>query len=173
MHALPYLTVPTAAAPVGAPALAMSLAAHPERWRSLLDYRTEPMPRPHEQVSGTRWYRLLERTPDHEVWLLSWMPGQGTDLYDHGPASGAFAVAAGTLTERVVSRRGPTEVPRQLTAGRVRAFGPHYVHQVVNAGTVPAVSVHVYAPGLSTMNTYRVTERGLVHHSVEQAGVDW
>lgn len=162
MHALPYLTVPTAAAPAGAPALAMAYAAHPERWRPLVDYRAD-----------TRWYRLLERADGREVWLLSWLPGQGTDLHDHGPASGAFAVVAGTLTERVIARRGPTEVTRQLTAGRVRAFGPHYVHQVVNSGTVPAVSVHIYAPGLTTMNTYRVTERGLVHRSVEQAGVDW
>lgn len=171
MHALPYLTVPTAAAPVGAPALAMSLAAHPERWRPLVDYRADPMPRPCEQVSGIRWYRLLDRTEGQEVWLLSWLPGQGTELHDHGAASGAFAVAAGTLTERVGPRHGRAEVTRSLPAGRVRAFGPHYVHQVVNLGTVPAVSLHVYTPGLATMNTYRVTDSGLAQRSVEHAGV--
>ncbi|MDQ3886608.1 MAG: cysteine dioxygenase family protein [Actinomycetota bacterium] len=161
MHAVPYLTIP-AAGPGDPPALAMSLAAHPERWLQLVDFRPD-----------TRWCRLLECAAGYEVWLLSWLPGQGTDLHDHGPASGAFAVAVGTLTERAVTRGNGVEITRRLTAGRVRAFGPSYVHQVTNTGSMPAVSVHVYAPTLATMNTYRVAPEGLVHVSVEQAGVDW
>lgn len=167
MYAVPDLTVPAAgAARSGGPiSLAMMLAAHPERWRPLVDYRTD-----------TRWYRLLERTEQHEVWLLSWLPGQGTELHDHGPASGAFAIAAGTLTERVVavkSDRSPVEVTRTLAAGHCRAFGPHYIHQVINNGAVPAVSVHVYTPGLSLMNRYQVESGQLCHAGVEQPGVDW
>ncbi len=139
MHAVPYLTVPAPdmTRPGGPASLAMTLAANPEWWRPLVDYR--------------RWYRLLERTAQHEVWLLSWLPGQGTDLQDHGPASGAFAIAAGTLTERVVATtpgRPPVEVTRELAVGRCRAFGPHYVHQVTNSGAAAAVSVHVYTPAL-------------------------
>jgi predicted metal-dependent enzyme (double-stranded beta helix superfamily) len=167
MHAVPYLTVPApGTARFGGPtSLAVTLAAHPERWRPLVDYRTD-----------TRWYRLLECTEQREVWLLSWLPGQGTDLHDHGPASGAFAVAAGTLTERVVAAkpgRSPVEVTRELVAGRCRVFGPRYVHQVTNTGTVPAVSVHVYTPGLNMMNRYRVEPAELHHVGIEQAGVDW
>ncbi len=167
MYAVPYLTVPApGSARSGGPiSLAMRLAAHPERWRPLVDYRTD-----------TRWYRLLQRTEQYEVWLLSWLPGQGTDLHDHGPASGAFAIAAGTLTERVVAAtpgRPLVEVTRELAAGRCRVFGPHYVHQVTNTGTVPAVSVHVYTPGLTMMNRYRVEPGELHHVGVEQAGVDW
>ena len=167
MHAVPYLTVPAAdmVRPGSPTSLAMSLAAHPERWRPLVDYRID-----------TRWYRLLERNPHYEVWLLSWLPGQGTDLHDHGPASGAFAVASGTLTERVVAGkpgRPPVEVSRTLETGRCRVFGPRYVHQVTNTGGIPAVSVHVYTPGLTVMNRYRVEPPGLRHVAVEQAGVDW
>jgi predicted metal-dependent enzyme (double-stranded beta helix superfamily) len=167
MHAVPYLTVPAPdmVRPGGPTSLAMTLAAHPERWRPLLDYRTD-----------TRWYRVLERTEQREVWLLSWLPGQGTDLHDHGPASGAFAIAAGTLTERVVAAkpgRPPVEITRTLNTGRCRAFGPHYVHQVTNTGAVPAVSVHVYTPALTVMNRYRLEPPGLRHLAVEQAGVDW
>ena len=40
-----------------------------------------------------------------EIWLLSWVPGQGTALHDHGLSAGAFAVAQGTLIERVVDGR--------------------------------------------------------------------
>jgi predicted metal-dependent enzyme (double-stranded beta helix superfamily) len=167
LHAVPYLTVPAAdtVRPGSPTSIAMTLAAHPERWRPLVDYRAD-----------TRWYRLLESTGRHEVWLLSWLPGQGTDLHDHGPACGSFAVAAGTLTERVVAvkpGRPPVEVTRALDAGSSRAFGPHYVHQVTNTGGVPAVSVHVYTPGLSVMNRYRLEPHELRHVAVEQAGVDW
>ncbi|MGH3765804.1 MAG: cysteine dioxygenase [Pseudonocardiaceae bacterium] len=167
MHAVPYLTVPAPdmVRPGSPTSLAMTLAAHPERWRPLVDYRTD-----------TRWYRLLEQHQQYEVWLMSWLPGQGTDLHDHGPASGAFAIAAGMLTERVVATRadGSTvEVTRELGAGRCRAFGPRYVHQVTNTGPVPAVSVHIYTPGLTSMNRYRLEPSGVEHIAVEQAGVDW
>jgi predicted metal-dependent enzyme (double-stranded beta helix superfamily) len=167
VHAVPYLTVPAPdmTRPGSPTSLAMTLAAHPERWRPLLDYRTD-----------TRWYRLLERTPQHEVWLLSWLPGQGTDPHDHGPASGAFAIAAGTLTERMLAAKpdgSVVEVTRKLSIGRCRAFGPHYVHQVTNTAAVPAVSVHIYTPGLTIMNRYRLESPGLRRVGVEQAGVDW
>lgn len=167
MHAVPYLTVPgpDMVRPGSPTSLAMALAAHPERWRPLVDYRAD-----------TRWYRLLDRNSHHEVWLLSWLPGQGTDLHDHGPASGAFAIAAGTLTERVVAAkpgRPLVEVTRSLETGRCRVFGPHYIHQVSNTGSVPAVSVHVYSPGLAVMNRYRLEPPELCHVAVEQAGVDW
>ena len=167
MHAVPYLTVPPTdiARPGGPVKIAMGLAAHPEWWRPFVGYR-----------SDTRWYRLLERSEQHEVWLLSWQPGQGTDLHDHGPASGALAIAAGRLTERVVTiqpGQSPVEVTRTLAAGGCRAFGPHYIHQVTNTGAVAAVSVHVYSPALTVMNRYRLEPQGLRHLSVEQAGVDW
>jgi predicted metal-dependent enzyme (double-stranded beta helix superfamily) len=119
---------------------------------------------------------MLTRTEQREVWLLSWLPGQGTDLHDHGPASGAFAVAAGTLTERVFATKPgepPVQISRTLATGQSRAFGPHYIHQVTNTGTVPAVSVHVYTPSLTIMNRYRLEPEGLLHLAVEQAGVNW
>jgi hypothetical protein len=171
--------VPAASRPTGAAALAVSIGLRPDVWSPLVEYRTE-----------SRWTHLLDPEaalaaldpslrPELEaaqVWLLSWLPGQGTPLHDHGASAGAFAVARGTLTERVVAgrRTGP---PRQsvadLTAGRVRHFGPHHVHQVVNTAAEAAVSVHVYTPPLRLMNTYRIGPQGLVRIGTERAGVDW
>ena len=145
--------------------LVMTWAAQVDRWRPFIDYR-----------SDTRWYRLLERTEDHEVWLLSWLPGQGTDLHDHGPAAGAFTVATGTLTERVIATplgRPPVVQISVLSVGGWRAFGPHYIHQLTNAGTVAAVSVHAYTPALTVMNRYRLESQGLRHIGAERVGVDW
>ena len=64
-----------------------------------------------------RWYDRLDTADDHEVWLLTWLPGQGTDLHDHGGSAGAFVVVSGVLTEDTVQRRPAAPAPR-LAAGR-------------------------------------------------------
>ena len=163
----------------GAVALAAGLAAASSQWLPLVEYRP-----------AGRWTRLLsagEAAPmldpslhadlaAAQVWLLSWLPDQGTALHDHGRSAGAFAVVHGTLTERIVAG-GPDPAVRQstadLAAGRIRHFGPHYVHQVTNTAHEPAVSVHVYSPRLIVMNTYAIKDNRLVHTGSERAGVDW
>ncbi|UVS81193.1 cysteine dioxygenase family protein [Actinokineospora sp. UTMC 2448] len=129
MFAVPPNTValggtPAAAHPV---LIARQVAADRARWAHLLRYDPDE-----------RFAALVERTLDQEVWLLSWLPGQATDLHDHGWASGAFTVVTGTLTERV----GAGE--HALAAGQSRVFGPGYAHQVRNDSADPAVSIHVY-----------------------------
>ena len=165
--------------PSGAAALAVALTLRTELWAPLVEYR-----------EASRWSSLIDPAAAAEVlepalhadlagaqvWLLSWLPGQATDLHDHGTSAGAFAVARGTLTERVVSARRDSTVHQattDLAAGRVRFFGAHYVHQVSNTLAEPAVSVHVYAPALRWMNTYRVDQGALERTGTERAGVDW
>jgi len=176
--ALPSLPVP-AVRPRGAAAVATALARRadlwaprveyraPSRWASLVDLRAAAAvlaPALHDDLAGV------------QVWLLSWLPGQGTGLHDHGESAGAFAVARGTLTERVVTGRPgdpAREVSHDLVADRVRSFGTHYVHQVVNRQDEAAVSVHVYAPALRWMTSYDVADGRLVRTGSGRAGVDW
>jgi mannose-6-phosphate isomerase-like protein (cupin superfamily) len=132
--------------------------------------------------AASRWYARIGGDPTHEAWLLTWLPGQSTDLHDHGGSAGAFLVVGGVLTEQVV-RAGAAGVPREagpvvpreasLGEGTVRAFGPRHVHRIVNAGAVPAVSLHVYAPALREMTRYRIDGGVLSVAVVERAGVDW
>jgi len=124
---------PAAAHPVR---IAREYATDPDRWRRELRYRADQ-----------RFVRLLERTPDHEVWLMSWLPGQCTEPHDHGGPTGAFTVVFGVLTESVFGRDGAVEAVHVLHGGQSRAFGPNYVHQVSNDGPDPAVSIHVFRPG--------------------------
>ncbi|GAA1744254.1 cysteine dioxygenase family protein [Luedemannella helvata] len=121
--------------------------------------------------AGRRWYARLGAGPDHEAWVLTWLPGQETDLHDHGGSAGAFLVVTGVLTESLVSRGALADTP--MSAGTVREFGAHHVHRVANRGTVPAVSVHVYAPALTAMTRYRLAGGELLVESMAQAGVDW
>ncbi|MCX4448817.1 cysteine dioxygenase [Streptomyces sp. NPDC087866] len=127
--------------------LARTIAAERDLWEPLVQYD-----------ATSRWYHRLRTVPQglgsarpgetplgYEVWLLSWVPGQGSGLHDHGPSSGVLTVLDGELTER--TDRGK----RTLGAGAQRVFAPGYVHEVVNDSLEPAVSLHIYYPGLTDM----------------------
>ncbi|WP_203711388.1 cysteine dioxygenase [Asanoa siamensis] len=118
-----------------------------------------------------RWYQRIAATPEHEVWLLTWLPGQHTDLHDHGGASGGFTVVSGALTEETVQRG--TLRTKALPPGAGRRFGPRYVHRVSNNGPDPAISVHCYAPELTTMTRYDLIDGALRVADVARAGVAW
>src|SRR3984885_7770252 len=68
-----------------------------------------------------RWYEQIHLDDSHEVWLISWLPGQETGFHDHGGSAGAFAVVLGTLEEH---RAGAD--PLTVSSGQVRAFGSEY-----------------------------------------------
>ncbi|MGW7365990.1 cysteine dioxygenase [Streptomyces sp. NPDC054841] len=114
--------------------LARSIAADPAQWAHLVQYD-----------ATTRWYHRLRTGPGYEVWLLSWVPGQGSGLHDHGRSSGVLTVLDGELTERTAT------ASRSLAVGAQRVFAPGYVHEVVNDSLEPAVSLHIYFPGLTEM----------------------
>ncbi|MFF1833907.1 cysteine dioxygenase [Streptomyces sp. NPDC058231] len=114
--------------------LARTIAADRAQWAPLVRYD-----------ATTRWYHRLRTGPGYEVWLLSWVPGQGSGLHDHGPSSGVLTVLEGELTERT------ERTARSLDAGTQRVFAPGYVHEVVNDSLEPAVSLHIYYPGLTEM----------------------
>jgi Cysteine dioxygenase type I len=141
--------------------IAGAVAADPARWRGPVRFD-----------GVRRWFRRLDLADDHEVWLLSWLPGQNTGLHDHGRAAGAFAVARGRVTERTVAGSGRVR-RRTYAAGRVRSFGSRHVHDVVNDFGGPAVTVHVYSPPLTAMRRYELTTSGLVHIGTDRAERDW
>jgi hypothetical protein len=126
-------------------------------------------------TAAERWYHRIGVEPDHEVWLLTWLPGQGTDMHDHGGSAGAFHVLSGTLTEDTVAEGGPGVriTARELGEGAGRRFGSRHIHRITNRSGRPAVSIHVYGPALATMTRYRITDGALEVATVEQAGVQW
>ena len=138
------------------------LAAATGEWSALVRY-----------TEDERWYHRLERGENHEVWLLSWLPGQRTGFHDHCGSSGAFAVVQGELRERTPAAGRPQPVSAAFPAGRARSFGPRHVHEVVNESAAPAVSIHAYSPPLAGMRRYELTRSGLVLAAVETAGERW
>jgi predicted metal-dependent enzyme (double-stranded beta helix superfamily) len=142
-------------------ALALRLAANPAEW--LARVRLNP---------AGRWYERIHCDDSHDVWVISWLPGQATGFHDHGEVTGAFAVVWGTLMERRVVGQAPTGrvVAKPVGAGGSRSFGPGYIHDVRNAAaSAVAVSVHAYSPPLTVMTRYDLTPGGLVKLDTEGA----
>jgi rhodanese-related sulfurtransferase/mannose-6-phosphate isomerase-like protein (cupin superfamily) len=104
-----------------------------------------------------RWYERLYHGPDHDIWVISWMPGQSTGFHDHGESSGAFVVTTGVLEEH-----RPGEQTHLVHPGQLRAFGPDYAHDVRNESLAPAISIHAYSPPLNEMNEYELDGSELV-----------
>ena len=132
--------------------LAQRLAARPQDWVERVRLR-----------SDEPWFERIEQGPDHDVWLISWLPGQTTGFHDHGESSGAFAVALGALEEH----RADTG-PLTVGFGEVRTFGPRYTHDVRNLSTAPAISIHVYSPPWTEMNKYELAGDDLVALAPDQ-----
>ncbi|MGW6916971.1 cysteine dioxygenase [Kitasatospora sp. NPDC054939] len=130
--------------------LVREIAADRARWEPLVRYD-----------ALTRWYARLETGPGYEVWLLSWLPGQSSGFHDHGASSGVMTVVQGELVERSLTHTGevvrvlrPSGVGVPPAGGWGRVFSSGYLHEVVNGALEPAVSIHLYTPGLTEMNQY-------------------
>ena len=140
----------------------VSLFASSDGWMEKVRLRTDE-----------RWYERLYHGPDHDIWAISWLPGQSTGFHDHGESSGALIVAAGVLEEH-----RPGERPLVIYPGQPQTFGPDYAHDVRNVSLAPAISIHAYSPPLSDMNEYELDEGRLVPRDRESgkanaAGQQW
>lgn len=135
---------------------ARRFAADPASWPATLHFDT-----------ADRWYTRLADAGGYEAWLLTWLPGQQTGWHDHGGSAGAFVVVTGRLREDTAA------ATRTLGAGQGRQFDARHVHRVSNDGSIPAVSIHVYSPALTSMTRYELVGGSLRPLAVEHAGVDW
>jgi predicted metal-dependent enzyme (double-stranded beta helix superfamily) len=83
------------------------------------------------------------------VWAMSWAPGAATSIHDHHCVC-CFGMLSGSLTERWFQAVGDGRViqTRDFVRGPgfmagMRPTGPN-IHQMANAGSEGAVSLHIY-----------------------------
>jgi adenylyl-sulfate kinase len=86
---------------------------------------------------------LIFRTERYELRLLCWLPRQRSSLHGHGSSACAFRILQGTSTEIRMQQSDHV-----LKVGDVTEEGGALVHQIVNLGAGPLVSLHAYAPPL-------------------------
>ena len=122
--------------------LVRRLASRPRSWRSLVRF-----------TAAKRYWVRLDGPQGVDIWLLTWLPSQATDLHSHGDSAAAFVVVEGGLTEvRADPLLGTWSTT--LHAPAVRIVEPGLVHDVRNDLLTPAVSIHAYSPPLSRMTYY-------------------
>lgn len=112
-----------------------------------------------------RRYRLLYEDDRIDVWVLSWMEGQGTGFHDHDLSGVALIGARGLVVEKqMLLPEGATRI--EMGPGDCREGGPGYIHSVGWGAGEPAVSVHAYSPPLIRVGQYVVDEQGVLFRRI-------
>lgn len=97
-----------------------------------------------------------------ELLVLCWRPGQRTPIHDHNGSHGVVRVCEGVLWETMFQMdemRGLIyESAREWTAGGTTGADVPDIHQLGNpeVSGQDLITLHLYAPPLGTINTYRV-----------------
>lgn len=114
-------------------------------------------------------YRSLEH--GYQVIAITWAPGQGSSVHDHGQTWGVEAVLRGRLDvldykvrgrHRALSELHPLD-QHALVDGKVIALlPPHDLHSCRNSSTrETAVSLHIYGQPLDNVKRYLHVEGNL------------
>jgi Cysteine dioxygenase type I len=131
-----------------------------------------------EEVSDVveRSWRLVARTPDFDAWVIVWPVGGRVELHDHGMSRGALSVLSGTLVETVphIDEWGRLDLLRcDLQTGVTLRFDQGHVHDVLNEGPEPALSLHVYSPALTSMTHFDLVGDQLAAREVSFTDDGW
>jgi cysteine dioxygenase len=107
---------------------------------------------------------------DHaELLVLCWRPGQRTPIHDHDGSFGAVRVLQGIMWETLfVMDAGDGLVyqsAREWTPGHVTGADVPDIHQLGNPDISgqDLVTLHLYAPPLTSLNVYKVGRRESVN----------
>lgn len=135
--------------------LSTAIAEREELWRPLVVADTE-----------RRRYRLMFEDERVDVWVIMWMPGQGTGYHDHATSAVGVAGAEGMAIEKqMVLPSGSWDV--EVRPGVTREGPAGYIHAVSHGEGTPAVTIHSYSPPLMEVGQYRVDEEGRLRRETE------
>jgi cysteine dioxygenase len=97
-----------------------------------------------------------------ELLVLCWRPGQRTPIHDHDGSFGAVRVLQGVMWETLFEMGASSGLryksAREWTAGHVTGADVPDIHQLGNPDVSgqDLVSLHLYAPPLTSLNVYKV-----------------
>ena len=112
--------------------------------------------------TGTYARHRVFRNEFAELLVLCWMPGQRTPIHDHNGSYGVVRVCEGVMWETLFtleSGRGLAyQTGREWLPGQVTGADVPDIHQIGNpeVSGQNLVTLHLYAPPLRTLNTYRI-----------------
>lgn len=111
---------------------------------------------------GTYARHRVFRNEFAELLILCWRPGQRTPIHDHNGSYGAVRVCEGVMWETVFALNDARELyyrsGREWHVGEATTADVPDIHQIGNpeVSGQDLVTLHLYAPPLGVLNTYKV-----------------
>lgn len=120
---------------------------------------------------GTYARHRVMRNEHVELLVLCWLPGQRTPIHDHNGSYGAVRVCEGVMWETTFALNEARELyyrsAREWNRGEVTDANVPDIHQLGNpeCSGQRLVTLHLYAPPLGVLNTYKVGSSEVGHYS--------
>ena len=131
--------------------------------------------RPYRSFKAGNYARHRVFRNEHvELLVLCWRPGQRTPIHDHNGSHGAVRVCEGVMWETMFELDGDRTLryksARQWVPGDVTDAAVPDIHQLGNpeVSGQDMVTLHLYAPPLGVLNTYKVGSSEVGRYSPEQ-----
>ncbi|HUQ31638.1 MAG TPA: cysteine dioxygenase family protein [Pyrinomonadaceae bacterium] len=121
--------------------------------------------------TGTYARHRVMRNEFAELLVLCWKPGQRTPIHDHNGSYGAVRVCEGVMWETIFGQNNESQLyyrsGREWNAGEATAADVPDIHQIGNpeVSGQDLVTLHLYAPPLGVLNTYKVGSSEVGHYS--------
>jgi cysteine dioxygenase len=124
--------------------------------------------------AGTYARHRVFRNDYAELLVLCWRPGQRTPIHDHNGSHGAVRVCEGVMWETMFALNEAQELyyqtAREWNGGGVTGAAVPDIHQLGNPEVSGRnlVTLHLYAPPLGVLNTYKVGSSEVGQYTPDQ-----
>ena len=131
-------------------------------WLSRVDIKDADLEPSLGFKEGIYWRHRVCRNESTEMLVICWRPGQKTPIHDHNGSHGVVRVQKGLMWETMFTyddQRGLCyKSARECPTGEVTGAGVPDIHQLGNpeVSGQDLVTIHVYAPPLGVLKTYKV-----------------
>ena len=111
---------------------------------------------------GNYWRHRVCRNESIEMLIICWRPGQKTPIHDHNGSHGVVRVQKGLMWETMFTYDEVSGLcyksARECPTGEVTGADVPDIHQLGNpeVSGQDLITVHVYAPPLGVLHTYKV-----------------
>jgi cysteine dioxygenase len=143
-------------------------------WMQEADVADEDL-RPYRSFkAGTYARHRVFRNQFAELLVLCWRPGQRTPIHDHNGSHGVVRVCEGVMWETMFALDGEHKLyyrsAREWNIGQVTGADVPDIHQLGNPEVSGQclVTLHLYAPPLGVLNTYKVGSSEVGHYTPDQ-----
>lgn len=140
---------------------------HLQDWMTRLTLAPSWLARQTTFAASTYHRQCLCRTPQFDLLLLCWRPGQSSSIHDHRDSLNVTRVWQGQLTSREFGSVSPFSSPattasvkpaliqeNHLRTADLAAVDRYRIHQLANTSDQNLVTLHLYARPLRQLTVY-------------------